>query len=221
VVVPLADAAGTLRLVGYVTPERPDVIEDEAILGALRGRLSAHLVPDAIVALRAFPLTRNGKLDRAALPAPPTRAIRASAVAPPTTEVQQQLNALWETLLDVRPIGIRDNFFALGGHSLLAVGLIGEIERRCRTRLPLAVLFEQPTIEGLADALSRDPADLNRKALVALNAAGTALPFFYHHGSLTGGGHSCLRLAEQLGTQQPVFIIRPHGVDGGAIPPTI
>jgi thioesterase domain-containing protein len=142
-------------------------------------------------------------------------------VVPPATELQRQLVALWETLLDVRPVGIRDDFFALGGHSLLALRLIAEIERQFLTRLPIAVLFERPTIEGLADALCCDPANLDRSPLVALNTEGTALPFYYHHGNLTGGGYYCLRLAELLGSQQPLFIFRPRGVDGDAIPSTI
>ena len=218
VVISSASTSDDLRLVGYVACERPDDLGVEEVLGDLRLRLPPHLVPDALVALRAFPLTPNGKLDRAALPAPASRAARAGAPVGPVTELQERLVRLWEVLLDVHPIGIRDNFFALGGHSLLAVRLVGEIERWFHLRLPLTVLFERPTIEALADALRSDPADLDVHPLVKLNASGTATPFFYLHASFGGGGYYCLTLAEQLGPDQPLFALGPHGLDGRPIP---
>src|SRR6201999_4097107 len=93
--------------------------------------LPAYMVPAAFVALSAWPLTPNAKIDRRALPAPisslgPGRAEH----VPPRDRLELELVAIWEALLGAHPIGVRDNFFALGGHSLLAVRLVAQIESR-------------------------------------------------------------------------------------------
>jgi acyl carrier protein len=147
-----------------------------------------------LIAVAAFPLTTSGKLDRRALPAPVTQRSAALTLNPPTSELEQQLTRLWERLLDVRPIGTRDDFFALGGHSLLAVRMIGELKREFEMEIPVSVLFAAPTVERLALALCDHQSSPNRKAIVTLNPEGTAAPFFFLHGSLNGGGFYCLAL---------------------------
>lgn len=214
------DASAGKQLAGYVTVARPCTFDVASLMSALRRRLPPHLVPDVIVELEAFPLTASGKLDRTALSAsmlPPNAIGEARA----GSELEVQLIAIWEHLLGVAPVGIRDNFFALGGHSLLAVRLIADIESAFAIRLPLAVLFEEPTVEHIADALRRDPASLNRAPLVTLNSGGAAPPFFFLHGSLTGGGYYCLALAKRLGAARPLHLLRPHGVDGRPLPSSV
>lgn len=221
VVVLREDAPGNVRLVGYLTTDEPGGFETERITQALRRVLPAQCIPDVLVALAHFPLTPNGKLDRAALPLPPTKRDDAAIAGRVDSELHAQLIAMWEALLGTAPIGIHDNFFALGGHSLLALRLIAEIERAFAVRLPLAVLFDRPTIDALARALCDDPGNLNRSPMVLLNADGTAAPLFFLHGSFEGGGFYTLGLARHLGADRPLYVLRPHGSDGGAVPPTI
>jgi len=108
------------------------------------------------VLLDALPLTANGKLDRAALPAPDaaTGAHGQSHVAP-RTETESQLATIWAEVLKREGIGVTDNFLALGGHSLLAIRVLGRISKTFGVRLPLRTLFEAPTIEALASAIDQ------------------------------------------------------------------
>jgi amino acid adenylation domain-containing protein len=224
------DVPGDRRIVAYFTADRP--LAPALLTAELANTLPGFMLPALYRQLTTMPLTPNGKLDRSALPVPdpaagrgPQRpagdALLSDGSVAAVDELQQQLIRIWENVLGVSPIGVRDDFFALGGQSLLAVRLLGEIEARFRARLSLAALVEHPTIEQLASALRKDPASLNRSPLVKLNPAGPAPPFFYLHGSVTGGGYYCLKLAEHIGADRPLYAVRPHGADGGTLPLSI
>ena len=120
----------------------------------LRQKLPDYLVPSSFVVLDSLPLTASGKLNRRALPAPDDsdRAI----LAAPKTPLEKSLTAIWADVLEVKAIGVNDNFFELGGHSLLAVRLFALIEKRFGRRLPLATLFQTPTVAQLAAVLQKE-----------------------------------------------------------------
>src|SRR5690606_5006428 len=79
----------------------------------------------------------------------------AAEYTPPTTPLEKQLATLWQELLQVERIGIHDNFFSLGGHSLLAMQMISALRQQSGKEIPLRLLFDAPTIAGLAQALQR------------------------------------------------------------------
>jgi len=108
------------------------------------------MVPAAYVALAQWPLTPNGKLHRAALPAPDGTAYGVAAYEPPQGALERQLAAIWAELLHVERVGRHDNFFALGGHSLLAITLI-ERMRRAGFATDVRTIFAQPTVATLAE----------------------------------------------------------------------
>ncbi|CDG85848.1 non-ribosomal peptide synthetase [Janthinobacterium agaricidamnosum] len=150
-VVAREDTPGDKRLVAYYVAEvahdpAPEVAQLRLHLQAV---LPQYMVPAAYVALPALPLTVNGKLDRAALPAPQQQAYQRQHHAAPEGAVEGALASLWQELIGVGQVGRDDNFFALGGHSLLAIRLV---DRAARLGVPLALadLFEAPTIAGLA-----------------------------------------------------------------------
>jgi amino acid adenylation domain-containing protein len=138
------DIPGDKRLVAYTVGDaEPD--ELRAHLGAA---LPDYMVPSAYVALDALPLTANGKLDRAALPAPAAGAGRGSV--PPRGPVETAIAEIWAELLGAEPHR-DDNFFQLGGHSLLAVTLLDRMRAR-GLHADVRTLFTTPTLADLAAA---------------------------------------------------------------------
>ena len=125
------------HLVAYVVPHKAQGITTNEIIGSLKEKLPEYMRPSAFALLDALPLTPNGKLDHRALPVPLTASIPTGAsLDGPLLTVHYQLTHIWEDLLNVRPIGIRDNFFDLGGHSLVAARLVDRIERIFGVNLP-------------------------------------------------------------------------------------
>jgi amino acid adenylation domain-containing protein len=147
------DRPGEPRLVAYIaTTGAPD-----GLGGYLAEHLPASMVPSAVVALPALPTTASGKLDRGALPAPEaTHAALAAApgeVIAPRTALERDVAAIWCELLDVAAAGVTDEFFAVGGHSLLMMRLATRLRDRLGVDVPLRMLFDAPTIEGIATSL--------------------------------------------------------------------
>jgi aspartate racemase len=135
------------------------------------------MVPSSFVVLDSLPLTASGKLNRLALPVPDDFENRSKSVSDrPTTALQMLLAGIWIDLLGVKEVGVDENFFELGGHSLLAVQLFAQIAKRCGRVLPLATLFQAPTVAQLADALSRD-LETEWSSLVAINPIKSPSPF--------------------------------------------
>ncbi|WP_399933384.1 non-ribosomal peptide synthase/polyketide synthase [Streptomyces kanamyceticus] len=158
-VVAREDTPGDRRLVAYVVPSAiapdADITATDADITAsvrefLAARLPEHMVPAAVVVLDALPQSVNGKLDRAALPAP---AHTANADRGPATLHEELLCGVFAQTLDVPAVGVDDDFFTLGGHSLLATRLISRVRAVLGVEVPLRTLFEAPTAAALAARL--------------------------------------------------------------------
>jgi amino acid adenylation domain-containing protein len=139
---------GDRRLVAWFVPEG-QAPEEQALRALLRERLPEHMVPAFFVAVDAWPLTPNGKVDTKALPAPPRHG-RAAVDQGPRTATERQVAALWSELLGTPNPGRDESFFELGGHSLLATLLLTRVREMLGVDLPLRALFEEPTIAGFA-----------------------------------------------------------------------
>ncbi|MDB5059708.1 MAG: Glutamate-semialdehyde aminotransferase [Chloroflexi bacterium] len=221
VVVLREDRPGDQRLVAYLVPQGVPAGAD-ALRAALQTALPPYMVPSAFVWLDAVPLTPNGKVDRQALPLPGAgERSQAVAYVAPELALHRQLVAIWEELLDARPIGIKDNFFDLGGHSLLAARLMLRIRETCGEQLPLSTLFAGATIERLAAAMEQPDSAEPESLLVQLQAGGTGRPFFFAHGDMEGGGFYTTKLALHLGMERPFYVLQPHSVGGRPIPRTV
>nr|WP_285478570.1 non-ribosomal peptide synthetase [Amycolatopsis sp. NBRC 101858] len=131
------------RLVAYTTPAHADPVRLREFVAR---SLPEYMVPAAIVPLDAFPVTPNGKLDKAALPVPEFET-RGRA---PETPLEKTLCAVFAEVLEVAAVGADDDLFALGGHSMLLVVLRNRITERLGTELPIAEFFRTPTAAGLA-----------------------------------------------------------------------
>ncbi|MFL6145396.1 MAG: non-ribosomal peptide synthetase [Labedaea sp.] len=146
-----ADDTGSAALIGYVVLADRAGSTDE-LRALLSDRLPAHLVPTALVAMAALPVTANGKLDVAALPDPAATGAPAEQ-AEPRTETERTVLDAWRDVLDRPGIGVHDDFFLLGGHSIKA----GQVMTRVRAALgipaPLRLIFDNPTVATLAAVL--------------------------------------------------------------------
>ncbi|MFB9799400.1 amino acid adenylation domain-containing protein, partial [Streptomonospora salina] len=148
-------AAPCDRLAGYVTPAGAAAPDPDALVRRLAARLPEHMVPAAITVLDAFPLTANGKLDRAALPAPDPGA-RTAAGREARGFREELLAGLFAELLGLEHVGADDGFFSLGGDSILAIRLVGNARAGGLELTPADVVTEQ-TPQRLA--LAAAPAD--------------------------------------------------------------
>lgn len=161
VVIPREDNPGDVRLVAYVTHDGP--VDESRLRERLAEQLPEVMVPAHIVALDAFPLTPNRKVDRKALPAPSQRMaaapVAAAATALPGDSVEAAIAAVWARVLGVPSVGRTDNFFTLGGHSLLAVQAHRELKAALKTeRLAITDIFRFPVLSSLAQHLAQGAA---------------------------------------------------------------
>ncbi|QSQ19871.1 amino acid adenylation domain-containing protein [Pyxidicoccus parkwayensis] len=148
------EEAGAKRLVGYVVQGADEAWDVEALKRQLGRRLPEYMVPSVLMRLDALPLTPSGKVDRKALPAPDIdREELGSGYEAPRTPLERQLAQVWEEVLGVRPVGVRDDFFGMGGHSLLATRVVSRLREVLGREVPVRLLFESPTVAGLSERL--------------------------------------------------------------------
>jgi len=151
VVLTQPDPRGEQRLLAYVVAHRDAQTSADQLRAFVKEQLPDYMVPAAIVMLAKLPLTANGKIDRQALPAPdeaPTK-----TYVPPRTPTEEVLANIWAQVLRLDRVGAEDNFFDLGGHSLMATQIVSRVREQCRVELAMRVLFEKPTVRGVAEAI--------------------------------------------------------------------
>ena len=216
----LGARAGETRLVAYFTSASKRHLKTNQLRAFLEERLPEYMVPSTFVQMEALPLTRNGKIDRHALPEPDRgRPDTGKKYASPRDAVELELTKIWESVLGVEPIGIEDRFFDLGGHSLLAVRVVARIEKAFGKKLPLVAIFVAPTIEKLAARIRdemRGDGTAPETSVVALQPKGARPPIFFVHGAGGGMFWGYVNLARRLGSDQPSFGLSSRGLDGRA-----
>ena len=158
VVVVREDTPGNPRLVAYLTGDA--AVTEQELRERLGAALPDYMVPAHFVAVEAFPLTPNKKVDRKALPAPDASgdARRSEGFVAPENDIEKEIATIWKRILGVREVGSKDSFFALGGHSLLAVQAHREIRDTLgATKLTITDIFRFPTLSALAAHLDDRP----------------------------------------------------------------
>jgi amino acid adenylation domain-containing protein len=210
------DQPGDKRLTAYVTLRRALPAAQDALRQHAKSKLPAHMLPAAYVVMDSIPLNTNGKIDRKVLPAPGERPKLLSSYQAPRNDLERTLTRAWQELLRVDQIGVNDDFFELGGHSLLAARLMARIEKETGENMPVATLFEAPTIAQLSIRLSQGNFASAWSPLVRLRAPEintTAPPFFCVH-SLGANLVSFRNIATLLRGDRAVYGLQPHGLDG-------
>jgi len=208
------------RLIAYVVPGNVASFDSAAVRRHLKSRLPDFMLPAAVTPLREWPLTPNGKIDRAALPAPVTAFVETSEAEAPRNQTELHLCKVWENVLGVDRVGIRDDFFMLGGNSLVAVSMFDAVERLFGKRLPMDTLwYEGATVETLARILARDESDIRWPTLVEMQVKGDRPPLFCVH-TMGGNLFHYDDLVKALGPEQPVYGLQARGVYGTESPRT-
>ncbi|HEB87640.1 MAG TPA: amino acid adenylation domain-containing protein, partial [Gammaproteobacteria bacterium] len=210
VVVAREDAPGEKRLVAYIVPVQAQAPGVSELRHYLKEKVPDYMIPPAFVMLDALPLTPTGKVDRKALPAPDRQhTTRDEGIVKPRNITEETLVSIWCKLLGLDTVGIHDNFFELGGHSLLSVRLLDKIEKTFGKKLPLAALFQAPTIDALARSLHDENPELKWSTLMAIQPNGSQPPLFFVSGSTFKQS-----ISRYLGLDQPFFGFEDFGVDG-------
>lgn len=206
VVVAREDDPGEKRLVAYVVPSGQSVSVAH-LQEVLRQRLPEYMVPSAFVELKELPLTPNGKINRQVLPAPEPVVVNGRGVTKANNELEAILVEIWQKVLGIRTVGIRDDFFDLGGHSLSAAHVLAEVERLTQRKLPLSALFRGGTIESLARLISESSDAAEHVVLEIQQGSARRLPFF----AIVPPGEESIgyaMLARHMGPEQTVYKVQ-------------
>jgi natural product biosynthesis luciferase-like monooxygenase protein len=210
------------QLVAFLVADGPDQ-DTASVRDAIRERLPEYMVPTRWVWLDELPLNPNGKVDRARLPADSGPAAVAPSV-PPRTPLERALAEVWAEVLDVRPIGVRDNFFDLGGHSISVI-LAADLAGRRGIRLSARLMFQHQTIEELtaviADAnnhvseAAADGSTADGGTVVPITVGGSGEPLWFVHAS-NGGVAPYFPLGARLGQDLPCYGLQADEIRPGA-----
>ncbi|SEB35211.1 amino acid adenylation domain-containing protein [Tenacibaculum sp. MAR_2009_124] len=153
------------RLVGYVVVEGE--FHKRKIQDTLKDSLPEYMVPMLWIVLDEMPLTANGKIDKKSLPEPDSSELSTQEYVAPRSEIEHQLVAIWQELLDIERIGIYDDFFELGGHSLLATRLVSLIRKELEREVAIRDVFEHTTIDSLGTHVSEQAKGMLLPAILA------------------------------------------------------
>ncbi|MBJ8347537.1 non-ribosomal peptide synthetase [Antrihabitans sp. YC2-6] len=151
------------QLVGYVVPGSGESVEAAAVIAGAAQKLPSYMVPSTVLVIDAMPLNPSGKLDRKALPQP---VFEAKTYRPPSTPIEEMVAETFAAVLDVERVGLDDNFFELGGTSISATQVTARLGAATDAQVPVRLVFEAPTVAGLAARLESHVGARGRAALV-------------------------------------------------------
>jgi amino acid adenylation domain-containing protein len=186
-VVAHADESGSKQLVAYFVAASGAAPSAADLRTFLSGKLPHYMIPARFISLAAFPLSPNGKVDRAALPAPMATAGVNTPDAAPSTQLEQTLAELWQRILRVERVGLDDNFFDLGGDSLMIVAVHSNLQKTFAAEIPVTDLFEFTTIRTLARHLGEKAPSAPSFTEVQLQAQKQREAFARQRGRRAGG----------------------------------
>jgi len=199
------------RLVAYYTADAAG-IDAEGLREPLRRCLPDYMLPAGFFHLDSLPLTANGKIDRKRLEQMPLDFDAGADYAEPQTQLERQLARIWEDLLDLKRVGLNDNFFDLGGHSLLSIQLVHEINRQLPSaQIGVTDIIQCPTVRELAGRIGDSAGTPAASPYVA--SLRDSIPTFIIPGmpGLSDGYH---QLALQVVDCGPVYGLQMKGYAG-------
>lgn len=199
------------KLFAYVTPDASATLEEAQLQKDLAALLPSYMTPSRIIVIDEFPKTRNGKVDRNALPSPSSNTT--GTFVEPTSETEKKLVAIICDVLELDRIGVEDSLFELGCDSLTAVHLLVEIETQFSTQLSLFSLLEKPTISNLASQIENQTETDPFSPVFSFRTQASGLPLFCIH-PLIGISWVYANLLRSIGTETPVYGLQSDGLKG-------
>jgi amino acid adenylation domain-containing protein len=217
VVTGMMEPSGDRALVAYIVPavharaRAADLPTETTLRTKLRAYLAqlvpAYMVPSHWVDLDTMPLTASGKVDRLALPVPDS-AERSSAYVAPRTDTERKLTNIWQQMLEIRQLGIHDDFFQWGGHSILAAQTMTRVSKHFETSLPVVMLFQFPTVAAFALQLDSEMREHSRHEVVPIDVSGNGPPLFWIPGGAALPSFTRLKaLASQLRPERSLHAV--------------
>lgn len=166
IVIAREDTPGDQRIVAYLIPTN-GAIDGKTLKEFLKSKLPEYMIPSHYITLKAFPLTPNGKINRRAFPVPSDQDLQVNAkdLILPKEELEIKIAEMWSELLNVKTVGIEDNFFDIGGHSLLAVKLHVRLKQTIDEELTLIDIFRFSTIKSIIDFMNKKKNSKNQSPL--------------------------------------------------------
>jgi len=206
-------------LIAFCVPRLESGLKESEVRAMLRRKLPEYMLPRRIVPVPSIPLNSSGKVDRDLLLSESERyEERESRPMGPRDGIERKLLSIWEEVLRKHPVGVEDNFFEMGGHSLLAVRLVAAMGKAFDQMIPLADLFQKPTVRELAEVFRGGEAAKKILHVVPIRRTGSKRPFF----AVPGAGGSPSYYAELAGLidrERPFFGFRAPGLSGEGPPP--
>lgn len=152
---------GVERLVAYYVSVDGSPLNVSFLRRALAEKLPDYMIPSVFVKLDNLPITPTGKLDRLSLPKPGTsRSELDVPYSPPRTPIEECIVEIWEQVLEIKPVGIYDNFFDLGGSSILAIQVALRVFNRFQIEVPLRSIFQASTVAEMASIVLQNQANI-------------------------------------------------------------
>jgi amino acid adenylation domain-containing protein len=213
------DGGAEPRLVAYLVTRAGASPNVEELRKHVAEKTPEYMVPSAFVFMDVFPLTLNGKLDRAKLPAPSSERPRlATEFVAPQTELEKTITSQWQEVLQQDAIGIDDDFISLGANSLMFTTVRMRLGRQLKREIPGAAFLLNRTTRKLAAYLDRKPGATEAAPvpplMACLQAGKDKPPFFFAHGDWLYDGLYCQKIAQGLGADQPFYSLAPRGTFG-------
>jgi amino acid adenylation domain-containing protein len=209
------ESTGVKRLLGYVVAKTGEELDLGVLRASLRAVLPEYMLPQHVILLEEMPLLPNGKIDRKSLSQLDHggSAVRAvTKYVPASTDAERALVEIWESVLDVKPIGVLDDFSSLGGHSIHAATMMARVEVGTGYKLPIEALFDRPTIRALASAITSN-LELSGGVIVPLRS-GQLKPTLVLIAGVGGHVFAYHQFAHALPVHVPVYGMKAIGVEG-------
>lgn len=221
IAVPAKSGTGD-ELVAFITSVAGErsMRDVQTLKQSLTRTLPDYMIPVRIHLLDALPLLPNGKIDRSAvIQLDAEQPEKAREFVNPRDKYEALLVPIWSEIMGIARISVEDNFFDIGGSSLQAARLISRINRTLKTHLNLEDLIFNPTMAALAEKLRTDQTVLDPQTLqVVMFHPDGQRPIIWGATDNNKTVFGYLDLAERLGTDQPLYMLRPPGLYGEAEP---